>query len=249
MRISIKGDAGVQFQVMRMWLEIGRAGCKTNYRKAKNDGSAKYGMVKWTRIQKNDRFVPDGYVLQHFHLSYWLHLTSSGHRFTRFWSWHEGIKEFKQISNPVHWPFSGLTMGFDSARSGRAENVWIPDDGWCAITHLHHIAYSLSWCCHRDLWCEIYLLGNKAGWYDSTYKPLINATISGYPSGHATGAATTAAVLQYFFPADAKQFQQLAQDCADSRFDAGIHFRTDNETGLRMGAAIGKYITETWMKK
>jgi hypothetical protein len=55
--------------------------------------------------------------------------------------------------------------------------------------------------------------------------------------------------LQYFFPADAKQFQQLAQDCADSRFDAGIHFRTDNETGLRMGAAIGKYITETWMKK
>jgi hypothetical protein len=46
MRISIKGDAGVQFQVMRMWLEIGRAGCKTNYRKAKNDGSAKYGMVK-----------------------------------------------------------------------------------------------------------------------------------------------------------------------------------------------------------
>ena len=46
-----------------------------------------------------------------------------------------------------------------------------------------------------------------------------------------------------------EQFQQPAQDCAYSRFYAGIHFRTDNETALRMGAAIGKYVVETWMKK
>ena len=52
-----------------------------------------------------------------------------------------------------------------------------------------------------------------------------------------------------FFPADTKHFQQLAQDCADSRFYAGIHFKTDNETGLKMGKDIGKYITDTWMKK
>ena len=86
--------------------------------------------------------------------------------------------------------------------------------------------------------------------YDSTYKPLITTPpFPGYPSGHATGAATTSAVLAYFFPADAKEFQELAKDCADSRFYAGIHFRTDNETGLRMGAAIGKYIVEAWMKQ
>ena len=58
-----------------------------------------------------------------------------------------------------------------------------------------------------------------------------------------------AAVLEYFFPADAKQFRQMAKDCADSRFYAGIHFRVDNEIGLKMGKDLGKYVVETWMKK
>ena len=92
--------------------------------------------------------------------------------------------------------------------------------------------------------------GIRPGQYDSTYKPLImTPPFPGYPSGHAAGAGTTSVVLEYFFPADAKQFQQLAQDCSDSRFYAGIHFRSDNETALRMGREIGKYIVETWMKK
>lgn len=92
--------------------------------------------------------------------------------------------------------------------------------------------------------------GIRPSQYDSTYKPLImTPPFPGYPSGHAAGAGTTCAVLEYFFPADAKQFQQMAQDCADSRFYAGIHFRTDNEIALRMGKELGKYIVETWMKK
>ena len=92
--------------------------------------------------------------------------------------------------------------------------------------------------------------GIRPSQYDSTYKPLImTPPFPGYPSGHAAGAGTTAAVLEYFFPADAKQFQQMAQDCADSRFYAGIHFRTDNETALKMGRDLGKYVVETWMKK
>ena len=71
----------------------------------------------------------------------------------------------------------------------------------------------------------------------------------GYPSGHAAGAGTTCAVLEYFFPADAKQFQQMAQDCADSRYYAGIHFRTDNEVALKMGKELGRYVVETLVKQ
>jgi membrane-associated phospholipid phosphatase len=92
--------------------------------------------------------------------------------------------------------------------------------------------------------------GIRPNQYDSTYKPLImTPPFPGYPSGHAAGAGTSAAVLEYFFPADAKEFHQLAQDCADSRFYAGIHFKTDNEVALRMGKELGKYIAGTWMKK
>jgi membrane-associated phospholipid phosphatase len=90
--------------------------------------------------------------------------------------------------------------------------------------------------------------GQRPDQYDSTYVPLIRTPpFPGYPSGHAAGAATSAAVLEYFFPNDAKEFKALAQDCADSRFYAGIHFRTDNETALVMGRSVGKYIVETWM--
>jgi membrane-associated phospholipid phosphatase len=86
--------------------------------------------------------------------------------------------------------------------------------------------------------------------YDTTYKPLLTTPpFPGYPSGHAAGSSTSAAVLEYFFPADAKQFRQLAQDCADSRFYAGIHFRTDNEVGLQMGRELGRYVAEVWMQK
>jgi hypothetical protein len=92
--------------------------------------------------------------------------------------------------------------------------------------------------------------GIRPNQYDTTYKSLITTPpFPGYPSGHAMGGGTSSAVLSYFFPADAKEFQQLAQECADSRFYAGIHFRTDNETALRMGEALGKYVVETWMKE
>jgi len=56
-------------------------------------------------------------------------------------------------------------------------------------------------------------------------------------------------VLQYFFPGDAVLFQKTAQECADSRFYAGIHFRTDNETGLEFGRKIGNYIIDNWNKR
>ncbi len=86
--------------------------------------------------------------------------------------------------------------------------------------------------------------------YDTTYKPLIQTPpFPGYPSGHALGASTSATVLAHFFPADAKYFHKLAKECADSRFYAGIHFRTDNEMGTQMGKEIGTYVFETLMKK
>ncbi len=92
--------------------------------------------------------------------------------------------------------------------------------------------------------------GIRPSQYDTTYKPLIaTPPFPGYPSGHALGAATSATILSYFFPEDAAYFQKLAEDCAESRFYAGIHFRSDNVVGLEMGREIGNFILESWMKK
>ena len=86
--------------------------------------------------------------------------------------------------------------------------------------------------------------------YDPEFKPLFETPpFPGYPSGHATASSTAATVLAYVFPADAEFFRMKARECADSRFYAGIHFQTDNITGLEMGKKLGEYVIESWIKK
>jgi membrane-associated phospholipid phosphatase len=92
--------------------------------------------------------------------------------------------------------------------------------------------------------------GIRPAQYDTSFKSLLmTPPFPGYPSGHAAGAATSCTVLEQFFPADAKYFQKLAQDCADSRFYAGIHFKSDNEVGLQLGKKIGMWVYNDFMNK
>lgn len=89
--------------------------------------------------------------------------------------------------------------------------------------------------------------GIRPSQYDTTYKPLLmTPPFPGYPSGHALGAGVSSAILEFYFPEDAKLFRQLAQECSDSRFYAGIHFKTDNEVGLKMGRDLGTFIAQQW---
>ena len=86
--------------------------------------------------------------------------------------------------------------------------------------------------------------------YDTTFVPLLETPpFPGYPSGHATASSTAANVLAYFFPGDAEFFKSKAKECADSRFYGGIHFKSDNETGLEMGERLAQYIIDTKGKK
>jgi membrane-associated phospholipid phosphatase len=76
--------------------------------------------------------------------------------------------------------------------------------------------------------------------YDTTYQPLLGQPpFPGYPSGHATLSNSMATVLAYLFPDDAPYFMNKALECAESRFEGGIHFRTDNTVGLDLGSKIG----------
>jgi hypothetical protein len=91
--------------------------------------------------------------------------------------------------------------------------------------------------------------GARPDQYDTTYKPLIaSPPFPGYPSGHAMISATSAELCTYFFPADEKLFRKNAKDAAESRFQAGIHFRTDNEVALEMGKKVGFAVIERLKK-
>jgi hypothetical protein len=79
--------------------------------------------------------------------------------------------------------------------------------------------------------------------YDLTFKPVFKTPPSpGYPAGHATVAACYGEMLAYLFPSDAKEFRDLADEEALSRFEAGVHFRTDNEAGMKLGREVGQEI-------
>lgn len=65
-----------------------------------------------------------------------------------------------------------------------------------------------------------------------------------YPSNHATLSAGMAAILAATFPAERSRLTALADEAANSRLLAGIHYRFDNDTGLRLGRRIATWALE-----
>lgn len=87
--------------------------------------------------------------------------------------------------------------------------------------------------------------GIRPDQYDTTYKPLVpTPPFPGYPSGHAAISSVLAELYSYFFPADQAWFRQKAKEVAESRFQAGIHFRTDNEVAVELGKKVAAKIIQ-----
>lgn len=86
--------------------------------------------------------------------------------------------------------------------------------------------------------------------YDPEFKPILVQTpnFPGYPAGHTTVAGALAEVLVYLFPKDEEEFRHLALECSESRFEGGVHFRTDNEVGLEVGKEVGEFVIEEFSK-
>jgi len=249
-------DAGVQFpsDVEAGW-KLGEQVAKQIIEKAKNDGSAK----TWNgTVNKDPKKWTGAYPMGIKLIEFTPMIMRSADQFRPvpppdFEQEMKDLKNFKQNSKSRflahYWANRGPEVWNDLV-SQKIFEYRIHEDAPAAAriyaalnTAFHEMAISV-FDAKYTYW------GIRPVQYDSTYKPMIaTPPFPGYPSGHAAGAGTSAAVLEYFFPADAKQFRQIAQDCADSRFHAGIHFRTDNETGLRMGEALGKYVAEAFMKK
>ena len=88
--------------------------------------------------------------------------------------------------------------------------------------------------------------GIRPDQYDTSFHPVLFFTppFPGYPSGHATIGGVAAVICSYFFPGETAYFMKRAKDGAESRFQGGIHFRTDNVVGVDMGKKIGAAIVE-----
>lgn len=65
-----------------------------------------------------------------------------------------------------------------------------------------------------------------------------------YPSGHSTVSGAAATVLSAVFPDAKTELWRLANEAANSRLWAGIHFPNDNVQGLITGEKIGQKVLE-----
>jgi membrane-associated phospholipid phosphatase len=87
--------------------------------------------------------------------------------------------------------------------------------------------------------------GIRPDQYDTTYHSLIpTPPFPGYPSGHALMGGSQGELMTYFFPSERELFLKIAKDGAESRFQAGIHFRTDNEVGTELGRKVAAKVVE-----
>lgn len=80
----------------------------------------------------------------------------------------------------------------------------------------------------------------RPGVMDPSFKPLIWANNPSYPSGHAIQGAITATIFSTFFPEFTRYWQNLAEESADSRLWAGVHFPED----IQQGAILGRKVAQ-----
>ncbi len=62
-----------------------------------------------------------------------------------------------------------------------------------------------------------------------------------YVSGHSMFSSAAAAILGHLIPARAGAYQSMAQQAADSRVYAGIHYQIDCTVGMTVGQNVGNY--------
>jgi membrane-associated phospholipid phosphatase len=63
-----------------------------------------------------------------------------------------------------------------------------------------------------------------------------------YPSEHAAAASAAAATLSYLFPSEAQRFGNAAQECGESRLNAGVQFPSDVWAGMELGRKVAELV-------
>jgi membrane-associated phospholipid phosphatase len=86
--------------------------------------------------------------------------------------------------------------------------------------------------------------------YDPTFQPLLGGSppFPGYPSGHACTSASIAEVMSFLFPTELNSFREIALQVAESRFQGGVHFRSDNVIANDLGKKVGNLVVQQLQK-
>jgi membrane-associated phospholipid phosphatase len=100
-----------------------------------------------------------------------------------------------------------------------------------------------SWDTKFTYWNPRPLNGVRDSGVDRDFKPFLDTPFfPAYVSGHSTYSGAAEEVLAHLFPEDADLFRTKAREAGISRLYGGIHWRSDNTHGLRMGRKVGRLV-------
>jgi len=159
----------------------------------------------------------------------------------------EEMKNYKQtfrsLSNAFYWANQSWFMDYVTKKIFE-NNLHLNPPRTARINAVINVAsydgFVACWDAKYTYW------GIRPNQYDTTFRPAILVTppFPGYPSGHAAISSVMAEIYSYFFPEDKDLFGQKAKEAAESRFQAGIHFRTDNEVALELGKKVATKVLQ-----
>jgi len=159
----------------------------------------------------------------------------------------EEMKNYKQtfrsLSNAFYWANQSWFMDYVTKKVFE-HNLHLNPPRAARINAVINVAsydgFVACWDAKYTYW------GIRPNQYDTTFRPaiLITPPFPGYPSGHAVISGVMAEIYSYFFPEEKDLFRQKAKDAAESRFQAGIHFRTDNEVALELGKKVATKVLQ-----
>ena len=150
---------------------------------------------------------------------------------------------FRSLSNAFYWANASWFMD-NLSKKLFENNIHMNPPQAARINAVVNVAsydaFIACWDAKYAYW------GIRPSQYDTTFRPAIMMTppFPGYPSGHAAISATMAEIYSYFFPDEKELFWQKAKDAAESRFQAGIHFRSDNDVALVLGKKVAVKVLE-----
>jgi hypothetical protein len=105
-------------------------------------------------------------------------------------------------------------------------------------------AFIACWHAKFRWWTERPVTAIRAR-YDPAFLPhVITPPFPSYISGHSTVSGAAERVLAAFVPQKAAWLRAQADEAAESRLLGGIHFRSDNEEGLKIGREIGERVAK-----
>lgn len=123
----------------------------------------------------------------------------------------------------------------------------------------YHVEHNAPWAARAYAaigagWLDAYIASQDAKFFywvarPNMFDPSIttvfpNPNFPSYISNGAVLSGVVAPLLAYFFPRDAAEFIREADQIAETRLWAGVHFRSDIEVGKQMGKTIAAMIID-----